>query len=222
VSPRTIDVVTPDLLSALRRTRRVTRFYAAAWIASPAMLIALVLAAELFPWLRLASTEGPQAVVVVLLVLALAGVAVARPVAASAHFQLARSCGEPAAHPIVGALITFLFPWLPNALSTRVAVQGLQRVDKRLELSTATWTVLFLGPLLELPGLVLFGISGALDEGQARDPPYSVYVLAFLFAVYGGTRAFAALRLCGLIDDLLLRPAVDDLRASHSAPVGGG
>lgn len=207
-----------DVRNALLRLRVIAMVHAVAWVATPATFLAFIIAEPSFIALRVENAKLAGGFVSLFFLLSFALAFYSGPPLVWACASLSRRAGIPGITPWVHALVAFVVPYFPFAPVVRDAGDAVLRIEPRAGERLPGWLV-WMGPLLVGPCLVGMAITGNMKGG---DPPASVYVFLAVCFVYGVSRVVLAMRLRSMIGSALSRPAVDDMRASHAEPVGGG
>ena len=221
--------MSPSTLLALKWARAAATFYTLAWGACLVFTIAVALALATFSSVLDVNQRGVAAAILgvfavvglLLPLLADAALAVALPV-------LARSTGKVGVHPVVIGLFVVFALTLP-LLATAFAVAFLERafhgVERAPPFPSTRLTLWY--PIGAVGAFSMVAIAGivvvnALPVVAGIAPVVGALLYALGILVFGGLRIWLGLTLRAAFTELLSRPAVDDMHASHLEPVAGG
>ena len=140
--------------------------------------------------------------------------ALASPVFVWALARARQEAGGVGSSPFLLAAVNLVLWYVPLGNFVMSSSKALVDVDGRAD-EPVPWFIAWAGPLLVVP-------ATALIVAMDVKPPLGLYLSTVVVVVYGMSRIFIARRVHRICSNLLLRPAVDSLRASHAAPVGGG
>lgn len=203
----------PRLQRSLTWLRVACVVYGLAWVATPTMFLIAVIAdpslALFGKRVDLGAAASPIIVFSFLLV------AWASPAFVWALGRARHEAGGSGFSPVLLALTALALPYIPLGVFIIRSSESLISVDARAG-EPVPWFLAWAGPLIFVP----VGVAMAAIATPERDVGF--YIFSIAVVLYGMTRIVIARHVHRICSNLLLRPAVDDMRASHVAPVGGG